>query len=228
MRYYPLFMNLRGAKILVAGAGAVGLRKVESLRACAPAEILLCDPFLPPDDFTAEQKALLEPPVIYAQRAASPEDLRGRGLVFACTGSRQANIELAGACRELGLPCNVADSPEESSFIVPAHFHEGGLTVALSTAGGSPALARVVKNELQAWMGGRYAPLLNFMAALRPRVLALGLGAPQDAALFRAVVSSNLGLLLSEKRLREAHDLLEVLLPPELRSSIGELLNDLS
>ncbi len=233
MRYYPIFLNLGGAKIFIAGAGPVGLRKLESLLPCGAAEILLCDPARGLGDFSFADKALiLSPGVVYEQRAASLDDLEGRALVFACTGDRAVNAALAGRCRELGLPCNVADSLDESAFIVPAHFTEGGLSVALSSAGGSPALSRRIRQDLQAWLAGRYTALALLLARLRPLVLGLGKGTEWNTELFRKLVNSGLNEclgadLLPEQRLEKAQDLLKELLPAELHYAIGELLHDL-
>ena len=106
MRHYPLFLDVRGVRCLVAGFGRVGRRKVSALLECSPQEILVLDPNLPEDaDIPSHPALRLE------RRAFSSADLKGRFLVFAATPVRGVNAAIAACCREEGILCNVADDP---------------------------------------------------------------------------------------------------------------------
>lgn len=180
MSYYPLFLRLGGVKILLAGAGEVGRRKAADLLACNPAELLWVDPSLsladleqfPEFDRPEFSGGLAACPGLkYEQRHVQPEDARGRHLVFAATCARRVNAGLSAFCAENNILCNVVDAPSDCTFLVPAHFSHGDILLALCTGGQSPALARRLRLDLEAWFGKKYSPLLAVMGRLRPLVI---------------------------------------------------------
>jgi precorrin-2 dehydrogenase/sirohydrochlorin ferrochelatase len=227
MRHYPAFLDLRRARCLLVGLGGVGRRKLATLLECEPVETLVLDPGLP-DPPPEEAAALLaRPGVILERRAPVREDLEGRTLLVAATSDPETNLRLAQWAEELRVLCNVIDEPEAGSFIVPASIRMDELTVAVSTAGGSPALARRIKQDLQEYLGLRYASLLTVMGRLRPLVLELEQGAAHNAALFRSLVASPLAAALEVKDEAKARALLAELLPAPLRPRINEVLHGL-
>jgi precorrin-2 dehydrogenase/sirohydrochlorin ferrochelatase len=168
------------------------------------------------------------PGLIYEQRQVRPEDVDGRELIFAATGSRAVNRMLADICAKRKIFCNVVDSPTEGNFFVPAHFNQGNILLALSTGGISPALSRRLRRELQEWFGDRYAPLLTVMGRIRPLVLGLeafgGLEKSARAAIFRNLINSELASALTDKDMAKARELLVQFLPPPLQACIGDIL----
>lgn len=226
MRYYPLFLDLRGARCLVVGAGRVGRRKLAGLLEADPAEVLVLDPGEP----AAEALALFAHPAVrYERRAFDAADAAGRRLVFAATPVRDVNALVTACCREQGILCSVADAPDEGDFIVPARVDGGPLTLAVSTGGASPALARVLREDLEKWLGRRYVRLVRLLDRLRPAVLALHLGSDADAELFRALLSmrERLAEALNASDSNRADALLREVLPPALHPILAELLHEL-
>lgn len=221
MRYYPISVNLRGKRCLVVGAGHVGRRKIATLAACGPAEILVLDPGLPPE--LGEELAGL-PGVALARRAFEPTDLDGRFLVIAATDDEAQNWAISRECAQRGILCNIVDQPEKCSFIVPALYTQGDLTVAISTGGGSPALARKIRQGLGEFLGSEYGALVLLMSRLRPLVLGLGLGGRANSAIFRALVDSRLLDALARGDAEEAEAILRDLLPASLHGQAAELL----
>ncbi len=142
MRYYPIYVNLHGKRCLVVGAGQVGRRKIATLAECGAAEILVID--LAPAD-PACAGLFDHPAVTFACRPFAVSDLDGRFLVIASTDNEALNWEISRECAARGILCNIVDQPEKCSFIVPALYTQGELTVAISTGGGSPALARKIR-----------------------------------------------------------------------------------
>ena len=225
MRYYPLFLDLHPVHCLVIGAGRVGRRKIGTLLSCAPASLLVLDPGL--DEKAAKdlesEFAPFSSCMTVKCRSFHPEDLKGRSLVFAATPSAAVNGEIARLCREAGTLCNVAGPREEgtsSSFLVPAHVEDGPLVVALSTGGGSPALARALKEDLEVWLGKRYSSLISLLEALRPCVLALGMGSDADAILFRRLCTCPLRDELIDALVRRDPGALDTLLRPVLPTAL--------
>lgn len=225
MHYYPVFLELSGQICLVVGAGGVGCRKIATLLECPIRQIRVID-LAEPD---ANLQALLKDKrVSYMQRPFTPLDVDGCTLVFAATSNRETNDAVAKACSERGILCNCADAPKDSSFIVPALVEQGNISIALSTGGGSPALARRLRKDLEAWLGDRYTGISELLMRLRPLVLALHHETRQNTTLFRSLVDSPLSEALQRRDRRSCESLLEELLPIELHPHIMELLHDLA
>jgi precorrin-2 dehydrogenase/sirohydrochlorin ferrochelatase len=146
-------------------------------------------------------------------------------MAFAATSSREANDAVARACRERGVPVNVADDPDAGDFFVPSSFESHGLTVAVSTGGASPALARRIRIDLQERLDKRYGHLLALMERVRPMVIELGLDSDENARVFRELVASPLMDALYENKPHKVRKYLEKILPSELRPRIEELID---
>jgi len=171
-----MFVSLEGRSCLVVGAGQVGLRKIETLAECRAASVLVVDQN-PPDEGLS---ALLTRPGLcsslhFVQRDFQDSDLDGVFLAIASTSSPTVNQRISDLCRQRGVLCNIVDQPEACTFIVPATVRQGDLTLAISTGGQSPALAKALRKDLQKAYGPEYALFLDLMGRLRPLVLGLGL-----------------------------------------------------
>ena len=224
MYAYPIFLKLSCSRCLVVGAGGVGTRKLKSLLEADPLEVLVVDP-----DPSPQARLLAEDPrVTLALRGFLPEDCTGKNLVFTTTENREINEAVYARCRELGILCNVADSLEESDFIVPANISHPNMALAMTTYGGSPALTRRIKRELAEWLGDRYDGIAELLRRLRPLVLALHHETGQNTRIFRNIVASSLPEALQRKDRQECIRLLTELLPRELHPHIMELLHDIA
>ena len=224
MRLYPLFISLAGCRVLVAGAGRVGRRKIAGLREAEARDILVFDPGLA---LEAEQELSSLPGVRVFRRAVTEEDLDKCRLVFAATDSRDENRRLAALCAARDILCNVVDDPENGTFHVPAHTRLQNLTAAFSTGGRSPALAGRIRKDATVWLEQQYGQLLVFMERLRPLVLAMDNGPERHGELFRVFADSNLGEALARKDSRAARETVAMLLPPSLHGHTEELLDGL-
>lgn len=109
--------------------------------------------------------------VVWTRRRFRRADVRGMSLVFAATDDAKTNASVAEACRVTGIPVNVADSPELCTFQVPSVVRRGALTLAVSTGGASPALARRLKRRLADLVGVGYDRLAAEIGRLRMRAL---------------------------------------------------------
>jgi precorrin-2 dehydrogenase/sirohydrochlorin ferrochelatase len=136
---YPVYLDLRDVLVLVVGAGPVAARKVAGL-AAAGARVRVVAPSVSPSLDRALVDELRERPF----EAADLDDVR---LVVTATGSRDVDASVAAAATAAGLWVNAADQPEDCSFILPAIARNGPLTVAVSTGGASPALARRLRDH---------------------------------------------------------------------------------
>jgi siroheme synthase, N-terminal domain len=222
-RYFPLFLDLSDKRVLLVGAGEVGLRKAVSVLEASPERLDVVDPALQ----SGIPACLSHEKVICHARSFDPSDLENKTLAFAATDNREVNAQIASLCAQKGILCNITDAPGKGDFIVPAHFMRDDICVSLCTQGQSPALARKLRRELEAWFGNRYSPLLTFLGRLRPVLLELGLPSAENGALFRSLLQSPLADYLEKHDHAAAANLLASYLPEPLHVRMGELLHDL-
>ena len=177
MRYYPIFLDLRGRRCVVVGGGPVAERKVKALLRAGASVHVISPTVTPRLALLAARKKIDLTPRLYR-----PADLEGpptsgnpRGvlpvLVFASTDSPETQRAVRKDAEEIGALVNAADDARESDFIVPASFAQGDLLVAISTSGSSPALARRLRRQLQLTLGREYRGYLQFLRAARKHVM---------------------------------------------------------
>ena len=94
-------------------------------------------------------------------------DLKKAAVVISATNNTKINQAVEEEARRRGILINVVDDPGRSDFIVPSFFRRGGLTIAISTSGMSPALARKIRATLEGNFGQEYASLLNLVEEIR-------------------------------------------------------------
>ena len=83
---------------------------------------------------------------------------------------KKVNRKVAEDAKKGGILVNVADDPGPSDFIIPSFFRRGNLTIAISTAGVSPALARKIRTNLEKNVGKEYASLISIIEEIRSAI----------------------------------------------------------
>jgi precorrin-2 dehydrogenase/sirohydrochlorin ferrochelatase len=136
-------------------------------------------------------------------------DLTGFTLVFAATDDETLHEQIAAEAKEAGILLNVVDRPAVCSFIVPAIVSRGDLTVAVSTGGASPALAKKIRKSLEQSFGPEYDLALRLLARIRKQVESDGRSADQRQQLFTTLVDSPLLDYLRERQLDKLNALLK-------------------
>ena len=164
--YFPLFVDLRGKKCVVIGAGEIAAGKVDGLARCG-AEITVVSLRAVPYVEEAARAARLT----WLRRAFREEDVEGAFLAVAATASRRVNAAVFRACRERGVLCNAVDDPAHCDFIYGAVVRRGALQIAVSTSGRSPALAGRIRRELEARFGPEWEAVLDSLGEERERIL---------------------------------------------------------
>src|SRR5215470_5354324 len=162
MRFYPIYLDLKGRDVLVVGGGAVAEGKALQLLE-AGARVTIVSPQLT----EALRAAADRGEVTHLDGSFAEGDLNGAFLVISATGDRKVNENVAKAARERGLLCNVVDQPDLCNFITPALVTRGELQISVSTGGGSPTLTQRVKREVAALVGEEYGVLLEIAAEMR-------------------------------------------------------------
>lgn len=139
-------LNLKNKPVVVIGGGYVAWRKVKDLIE-AGAVINIIAPEFDAEivDFARENSNRIE----LTRKQYSKEDLEGTVLVFSTTNDPAVNKQIFIDCSEKNIFLNAADDPEFCSFQLPSSFKKGDLTVAVSTAGASPALAAKLREDFE-------------------------------------------------------------------------------
>lgn len=224
MRYYPLLLDLREMRCLVVGAGEVGVRKIVGLLACEPRQVTAVD-LLPPSGEVRTIVARHEN-FVYFQRPFDENDVPGNSLVFACTSSREINAQVGAACKRHHVLCNMTDDPECGDFVLPASVTRGDLTITVSTSGASPALARNIRQDLEAMYGPEYEAFTRLLSSIRPALLGLGQTSDNNRSVFRQLAASPLPHLIKTQDRDSCREVLRSLLPSPLHPRIGEWCDD--
>nr|WP_303649969.1 bifunctional precorrin-2 dehydrogenase/sirohydrochlorin ferrochelatase [Desulfobotulus pelophilus] len=198
-------MHMEGIPCLVVGGGRVGLRKARGLLS-AGARVVVVEPAPCSELIRMARDGLLE----LRSRFFEAGDLEGMRLVFAATHNAAANAMVARESRSHGIFCNIADDPSGSDFFLPALVQRGDLTLAISTGGRSPALARKLRMDLEACFDEGYQPFLEIMGRVRQYLLAREHNPDRHRDIFRFLVE---GPLLSHIRNRDRQAMVRLLSP---------------
>jgi precorrin-2 dehydrogenase/sirohydrochlorin ferrochelatase len=178
---YPVVLRLVGRRCVVVGGGQVAKRKLSALTRAA-AEVVVVAP-----DITPEIERLGDSGAVRVERRPfAPGDLDGAFLAIAATDDRQVNRAVAEAARARGVIVDVADDPTASDFTLPALIRRRDITLAISTGGRSPAFARYLREQLEAWLTDARCDLLELVAELRRDLRSAG--RPLDSAAWRRAI----------------------------------------
>ena len=142
-------------------------RKIKGLLA-VDAQVKVISPVLTPE----LQNLVVSGDISYTPRTYQAGDLEGAFLAIAATDDLSVNQAVWTEANKRGCLINVVDDPKHSTFILPAILQRGEMSVAISTGGGSPALARRLREHLEGIIGKEYGTLTELLSELRPEIKA--------------------------------------------------------
>lgn len=166
-KLFPLFADLRGRRVLVVGGGAVARRKVEALLD-AGAQVVVGAPALEPTLAAWKADARIE----HREGAFAPDWLDAAWLAIAATDDAATNRAVVEAADARRIFSNAVDDAELSRFHVPARVERGPLQIAISSGGGAPMLARLVRERLEIQFDESFGALAELLARHRERIRA--------------------------------------------------------
>ncbi|MFI5178985.1 MAG: bifunctional precorrin-2 dehydrogenase/sirohydrochlorin ferrochelatase [Vicinamibacterales bacterium] len=198
MALYPIFVELKGRPIIVIGGGNVGAEKVRGLLA-AEADITVVSPEL--IDELREHAAAGR--IRHVERAYQESDLDGGyEFIMVATDDGAINAQVAAAGKKRGLWVNAADDPKNCDFILPAVIRKGKITLAASTSAASPALARRLREELDAYLTDDMPALADLLAEVRQEVRKRGIKIAADT--WQYAIDGQLRVLLAQRKYGQA------------------------
>lgn len=186
MKYYPIFLDVKGRDCLVVGGGCVGARKAHTLEKCGAKVTVISE------TISSVLADLKTPDICIEKKRYEKKDIKGRFLVFAATNDADLNQQIKEDASGSNILCNVADATDRSDFILPSIVDRGDLTVAVSTSGSSPAMARKIREELEDYFGPEYDKFLCLMGNVRKKLLAEGHAPDDHKKIFHTLINKGM------------------------------------
>lgn len=215
---FPLFLDLRGRRVLVVGGGEVAARKVAALLDSGAAVVMVAPAITPALAALAQANRLAHIPAAFA-----PEQLDGSWLVIAATDDDAVNRAVAAAAHARRLFINVVDDAELASAQLPARVQRGPLQVAISSGGASPMLARHLREQLETRLDEALGQLAGLLGELRGRIRMQLADLGQRRAFFERVLAGPAQSLLRRGDAVAARRAVEAELASRRASSAGRV-----
>ncbi len=143
---FPVFLKLEDLRVLLVGAGKVGLEKLTSLLTNSPAVSVHIVATEVSDD--VRKLAASHANVVIEKRNFHPVDLQDKDLVIIAVNDKEESLRIRQLAKENKLLVNVADTPDQCDFYLSSIVQKGNLKIAISTNGKSPTVAKRIKEVL--------------------------------------------------------------------------------
>jgi uroporphyrin-III C-methyltransferase/precorrin-2 dehydrogenase/sirohydrochlorin ferrochelatase len=167
MDFLPVFLDIRGRRVVVDGPGTAAARRIE--RALdAGAEVHAFDPEPEEEVEALEGRTRLT----LHRRLPEEADIEGAVLVYGASEDPARDARLWEWTRARGILCNIADVNEMCDFITPSIVDRSPVTVAISTGGAAPVIARILRARLEATLPAAFGRLAEFAGGFRELIAA--------------------------------------------------------
>jgi precorrin-2 dehydrogenase/sirohydrochlorin ferrochelatase len=205
---YPItLVDLANTPCVVVGGGGVAARKVAALREAGARPVVIS-----PALCESLRRQVDEGHIDAIQRHYQVGDLADVRLVIAATDDSATNEAVWREAQDTGCLVNVVDDPPRCNFYVPATVRRGALTLAVSTTGKSPLLARRIRKMLEEQYDTAYEAYVELLGELRPRVQEEVAGLDRRKALWEALLDSDVLDLLRAGQTQAARHHAETIL----------------
>jgi len=162
MAYFPAFVKLDHKKVLLIGGGSVAKEKLEKLLDFTKNITVIA-----PDISDAIEKMINNYKLQFHRRPYQTGDIEDFFLVIVAVDDLSLQKEIYEACQSRHILCNSVDSVDYCDFIFPSYTKKGALTVAFSTSGTSPSVAKYLRRAIEKLIPDSIADFLEEMKALR-------------------------------------------------------------
>ncbi|HKD77035.1 MAG TPA: bifunctional precorrin-2 dehydrogenase/sirohydrochlorin ferrochelatase [Ktedonobacterales bacterium] len=161
--YFPVMLDVRGRRALVVGGDRLAAEKAAALVASGGRVTVIAP------EFSAEVWTLAQRErIVLCRKMYEPGDLEGAFVVVAAVTHQPELVEAIWAeTQRRGQLVNIVDVPERCSFIMPSILRRGQLTIAVSTEGASPGLAKRIRQQLEGIFPPVYSAFLHLATIAR-------------------------------------------------------------
>ena len=160
--YYPVYLAIKDRLCVIIGGGQIAEGKIASLLECG-GNIRMIAP-----EVTQEVQDMADSGALVLEKREYREgDLEGAFVAIAATDDNAVQRRIKAESERLGILLNVADVTHLCDFIAPSVVRKGEVTVAISTAGVSPALARKLRETLEVSRDLAYADMASLLGEVR-------------------------------------------------------------
>jgi len=162
MGYYAVFWEMQDRPVLLVGGGNVADEKIHKL-VDAGARVTIIAPELIPEvrRYVDDGRATL------IERPFQPGDTEGFEVVMVATDNGAVNKQVADEARSRDIWVNAADDVANCDFILPSLAKRGQISIATSTGGSSPALARWLRERMEEFLSDDVVALGDLLAEVR-------------------------------------------------------------
>lgn len=210
--YFPLFISLKGKEILFIGGGKVAERKIKTLLRYSP-QIKVIAPEITEDLKKIVRNGL----IIWKQKTFDEGDLEGNFfLVVTAVASKEINDYIHKLCEDKNILVNNATG--RGRVIFPSIVEEGEISVAISTAGAFPFIAKTLKNEIKDLLNP-YSKVIKIIKPLRSSLLTANNVSSYNKKILRKVFSLSLPKIGTKEGLKAIREELNKILQQNLKSS---------
>ncbi|GCE27342.1 precorrin-2 oxidase [Dictyobacter alpinus] len=222
--YYPIMLDVRNRPALVVGGNRVAAEKAAALSA-AGAQVTVMNA-----DFCEElQDMARQQQVTLRYKAYAHGDLKGAFVVVAAATYEP---ELAKAIwqegQQNGQLVNIVDVPSLCNFIVPSILRRGQLTIAVSTEGSSPALAKRIRQRLEDIFPSAYEGYMRLATIVRAYLRKHGLSYDERDAFFGDFFTSDiLNLLIEHDEIEALATTVRLLRRYNVEISVSSIIHDM-
>lgn len=215
---FPIFANLHGRPVLLVGGGSIAERKARLLLDSG-ARLSVGAPRLNPQlrEWAAQGR------ITHLDGDFNPGWLAGQRIVVAATDDPAINRAVAAAAESANVFVNVVDDAALSSFHVPAIVDRAPLTIAISSGGHAPMLARRVREQLEAMLEPSLGALASLLQRFRGRIRARFSDLGERRAFYEVLCQGEVPLLLAQARDDDAETALEQALAAGSHGKIGRV-----
>ena len=165
MAYFPAFIKLDNKKILIVGGGYIAYEKLDHLLDFTR------DIYVIATEFSDEMMSRIKKENLgFEKRAYIQGDIKEYAVVIVAVDDIPLQAEIFKESKEYNCLCNSVDSVDYCDFIFPSYIKKDDLTIAVSTSGASPAMAKHLKLYLKNLIPDSISDFLKEMKELRKTI----------------------------------------------------------
>ena len=198
-KYYPIMLDIRDRFIIVIGGDRIAAEKAAALSASGAYVTVLSPEFCNELLLQAERKR-----VTLWQKTYESGDLEGALLVIAATNDQKLIDAICAETKERSQLINIVDVPQYCSFIIPSVLRREQLTIAVSTEGASPGLAKRIRQSLEAQFPLAYGAYLRLASVARAHLRKSGVSYAQRDDFFGDYYTSGILTKLADGDVEQA------------------------